>query len=142
MLDRARCPVLRGAAPGWARAPIADAYAASDVIALPSSWEGFGNPAIESAVFGRPLAIGHYPVSRELAAFGFRWFDVDDPRSLATWFDDPNPAMLEHNRAVARRFFDLRDLPGRIERVLARLTTAPVSANNQLAVPQRRCINI
>lgn len=109
ILWRARVRVVRGLPGGH----IADAYAAADVVAFPSEWEGFGNPVIESALYERPLALRRYPVAVELEQFGFRWFDVDDP-SVAR----AEPKLLEHNRAVARRHFSLHDLPARIEAIL------------------------
>ena len=121
-LDRlragAQCPFLVGPVAPGVREHVADAYAACDVVVLGSTWEGFGNPAIESAVYRRPLAIGSYPVAAELAAFGFRWFAHDDPMAVAAFLDAPDPALLEHNHLVARRHFALHDLPERIGRVL------------------------
>jgi glycosyltransferase involved in cell wall biosynthesis len=115
LLAGARCPVLATA--GGPPIAMADAYAACDLVVLGSTWEGFGNPAVESAVHERPLAIGRYPVSVELEAFGFRWFAHDRPGPLRAFLDAPDPALLEHNHAVARRHFALEALPGRLGRV-------------------------
>lgn len=109
VLWRAQVRVVRGLPGGR----IADAYAAADVVAFPSEWEGFGNPVVESALYRRPLALRRYPVAVELEQFGFRWFEVDDV-SVA----QADPEVLEHNRAVARRHFSLHDLPARIEAIL------------------------
>jgi glycosyltransferase involved in cell wall biosynthesis len=118
ILARARTPVVQGVGPGGAGTRVADAYAAADAVVLPSTWEGFGNPAVESAVHRRPLAIGSYPVAEELAGFGFRWFALGDIEAIDRCLVDPDPGLVDHNRAVARRFFDRRDLPGRLARVL------------------------
>ena len=89
-------PVRRGMPDGVS---MAAAYAACDVVVLPSSWEGFGLPLIESALHRRPIAVADFPVARELAAFGFRWFSPADPGPLRGWLADPDPALLDHNEA-------------------------------------------
>ncbi|MDP9403760.1 MAG: glycosyltransferase [Actinomycetota bacterium] len=93
---------------------MADAYAACDAVVFPSSWEGFGNPVLESALYRRPLAVSRYPVAQELAAFGFRWFPADDPAALDAWLRRPAPYLLDHNQARARSRFSLYDLPARL----------------------------
>jgi len=90
------------------------ALAASDAVVFPSTWEGFGNPVMESALYRRPLAISRYPVAEELAAYGFRWFPADDPAPLDAWLRRPAPYLLDHNQALARRRFSLYDLPVRL----------------------------
>jgi glycosyltransferase involved in cell wall biosynthesis len=118
LVAEARIPCRVGPIDAQSGRHVADAYAACDLVVLGSTWEGFGNPAIESAVYRRPLAIGAYPVAAELAAFGFRWFALDDAEASSAFLDDPDEALLEHNHLVARRHFALRELPGRIGRVL------------------------
>ncbi len=134
LVGEARCPVRRGPVAGrqnaggqtdragqanaGGQARMADAYAACDAVVLPSTWEGFGNPSVESATHRRPLAIGPYPVGSELRAFGFRWFDADDPDALGAFLSSPDASLLEHNHAVAAAHFDVADLPRRLAAVL------------------------
>jgi glycosyltransferase involved in cell wall biosynthesis len=92
-----------------------DWYRTADVVAFPSTWEGFGNPTVESATHDRPLAVHPYPVVEELRAFGFQWFAEDDPAVV-----DAGPDVLAHNHDVARRHFDLAELPSLVAAVLER----------------------
>ncbi|MCU1379786.1 MAG: hypothetical protein JWN29_2769 [Acidimicrobiales bacterium] len=103
VLAAARCRVLHRPAP----TTMADAYAAADAVAFPSRWEGFGNPLVESALHRRPLAVHRYPVAEELAALGFEWFPTDDAAPLAAFLDAPDDALLDRNRALARKHFSL-----------------------------------
>lgn len=115
LLDTTTAPVIRGG-----DVAVIDAYAAADAVCLPSSWEGFGNPTVESAVHRKPLAIGDYAVARELAAFGFKWFAASDPAALDNWLSAPDDALLAHNLDVARQHFNLDDLPARLAEVISK----------------------
>ena len=99
------------------------------MVVLPSSWEGFGNPTIESVVHRRPLAVGPYPVAAELAAFGFDWFALSEMGRLRAWLASPDPTLLDGNLAVASAHFSMRDLPDRIAcRSCRRSDARPVEA--------------
>jgi glycosyltransferase involved in cell wall biosynthesis len=96
-----------------------DAYAASDLVVMPSLWEGFGNPVLESVTHRRPLALNPYPVAREIISFGFDFFELDDVVRLEGFLASPDEERLEHNLAVARQHFNLRTLPERLARLLS-----------------------
>jgi glycosyltransferase involved in cell wall biosynthesis len=115
VLAGAACEVRRGMPDDLL---MADAYEAADAVAYPSTWEGFGLPLIESALFRKPLAVGRFAMADELAVFGFRWFPADDPAALRAWLEDPDPELLEHNLAVAQRHFSIDALADRLAEVL------------------------
>jgi glycosyltransferase involved in cell wall biosynthesis len=100
---------------------IHDAYAACDLVVMPSTWEGFGNPVLESVTHRRPLAVYPYPVLEEISAFGFRFFGLDDVGLIAKFLDEPDEEMLEHNAVIAREHFNLADLPARLAPLLETL---------------------
>jgi glycosyltransferase involved in cell wall biosynthesis len=114
--------VVRG--PG--DATIDDAYAASDFVVLPSTWEGFGNPVLESVTHRRPLALNWYPVAREIAAHGFDFFGLDEVGKISDFLVTPDEGLLERNLAVARRDFNVRDLPDRLTPILRDLWSEPL----------------
>jgi glycosyltransferase involved in cell wall biosynthesis len=93
----------------------ADAYAACDVVVLPSTWEGFGNPTIETIAARRPLVVHRYPVLGEITAYGLRYFDLDDAAPLARFVRAPDSGLLDANLRRARANFSLVDLPAAIE---------------------------
>lgn len=85
----------------------ADIYAASDAIAYPSTWEGFGNPPIEAALHRRPAAVGHYPFAEELRTMGFAFVEPDDADRLLHLVHEPDQRLLDDNERLARTHFSL-----------------------------------
>ncbi len=105
-------------------ASIHDAYAACDLVVLSSTWEGFGNPVLESVTHRRPLALYPYPVAREIARVGFEFFDLDDRAGLRAALATPDEDRLTRNLALARRHFNIADLPARLAPLLSELGVA------------------
>lgn len=107
-------PVTVGrAASAW------DAYAAADLVLFPSTWEGFGNPVVESIAHRRPIAVGDYPALDELREFGVHLLSIDDVDGVRRWLRAPDPALLEANVELMRPHCSLADLPRRLDAALA-----------------------
>ncbi len=100
---------------------VADAYAAADLVVIPSSWEGFGNPVIEAIAAGRPVAAAGYPVLDELRSLGLAVLPLDDPIRVASFLKSPDVGWLRQNREVVRRELSIGRLPERLSDVFAQV---------------------
>ncbi len=118
LLANSRARVISGPMKGL---DIHDAYAACDLVVMPSTWEGFGNPVIESVTHRKPLAVYPYPVLEEIRAFGLHFFSVEDVGELANVLQKPSEERLNHNMSVAREHFNVVDLPGKLSPILEAL---------------------
>lgn len=114
VLAHAPVPVIQGRA-----SSPADAYAACDVVLFPSTWEGFGNPTIESVWACRPLVVFPYPVLSEITAFGIQFFSTDAAEDLVRFLARPDERRFAFNLARARKAFSLADLPADLDRIFA-----------------------
>ena len=113
VLAQADCPVIRDPSPN-----MGDLYAAADVVAFPSTWEGFGNPPIEASIHMTPVAVGAYPVAIELQELGFEWFPSDDSGPLKAFLADPDPDLLRRNQEVARQHLSPEVIGDQLKRLL------------------------
>ncbi len=115
-LDGAGCRVLHHPAPS-----AADIYAAADVVVFTSTWEGFGNPPVEAAAWGRPAVVSRYPVAEELRALGFQWFDPDDLHPLREHLATGDAELLQHNRQVVEQHLSMEVIGKQIAKLLTEL---------------------
>lgn len=107
LLAHATTTVRQGLPEG---ASVHDAYAACDLVVLASTWEGFGNPTIESVTHQRPLALYPYPVSEELRTLGLRFYDLDDLEGLRHEWERPDTFRMQNNLDVVRAHLNLTNL--------------------------------
>ncbi len=118
VLAAARCPVIHQSTK---RTP--DIYAAADLVVFPSLWEGFGNPPIEAAIWGKPCVVGDYPVARELAQFGFKWFSPEHLEEMQFYLNNPdaevNRQILAYNQQIALKHFSLDRVRDDLEELLS-----------------------
>ncbi len=97
---------------------IHDAYAASDLVVMPSTWEGFGNPVLESVTHRRPLALYPYPVAREISSYGFRFFELGEVDAIRAFLHNVDDDLFDRNLSIARKHFNVTTLPARLGAVL------------------------
>lgn len=97
---------------------MSDLYAACDLVAFPSTWEGFGNPPIEAAIHRRPAAVGDYPVAGELRELGFDWLDPEDHASVAAELQNPSEQTIESNRRLVEQHLSQERMRADIAKLL------------------------
>jgi len=117
LIDRSDVPVKVGRV-----ASAADAYAACDLVVFPSTWEGFGNPVVESIAARRACAAFPYPVLAEILAAGVRCFSTEQPEVLVRFIAEPDArreTYFDVNLRRARVSFSVNELPGAIEQAFA-----------------------
>ena len=90
-------------------------YPPADIITLPSDYEGFGNPVIESAMYKKPLVVNKYPILNEILDFGFK-FIVMNKKVTSKILNEVHRAIVdrdhtkkitEHNFKIAYKYFSL-----------------------------------
>lgn len=116
LIKNTEVPILRGLPEGF---DVHDAYAAGDLVTMPSTWEGFGNPVLESVTHRRPLAVYPYPVLEEIRSFGFHFFALDDTVALRGFLENPDEGLFVHNLDLARQHFNVANLGSRLAALLA-----------------------
>jgi glycosyltransferase involved in cell wall biosynthesis len=113
VVERSDVPVTIGRA-----TEVADAYAASDAVVFPSTWEGFGNPVIEAIAARRACAAFPYPVLAEIVAAGVRCFSTELPDVIVRFLaesEQRRETYFDVNLRRARLSFSLADLPAAID---------------------------
>lgn len=101
-------------ADGRKRFSVWDAYSQADLVAYPSSFEGFGNAFLEAVYHRKPVFCNRYTIfRRDIQPFGFRSICMDGyltdeviAQVKHTLANAPyREEMVAHNYAIGRRFF-------------------------------------
>lgn len=110
-----------------------DVYPEADLVAYPSTYEGFGNAFLEAIYYGKPVFCNRYTIFRtDIEPCGFRAVVMDgfltEPvlEQVRRVLHDAEyrQEIAEHNYEVGRRFFSFE----RVEEELRSLLTKPRQA--------------
>lgn len=143
VLGAARVPVYWGLLEGFVTSSggIEHAYAAADLVAFPSTQEGFGNPPVEASLHRRMAVVGDYQAAGELRGMGFSWLAQAEPGQAASFLNraragDPEVMdVIDRNAALARRYLSLDDLPARLAAIIERKWGLRPPAHRPRALP-------
>jgi glycosyltransferase involved in cell wall biosynthesis len=117
LVERAPVPLTLGRA-----SSALDAYAAADMVVFPSTWEGFGNPVVESIACRRACAAYPYPVLAEIVASGIRVFSTERPETIVKFLAEAaqvRERYFDVNMHRAAISFAIADLPAAIDDAFA-----------------------
>ncbi len=128
--DKLIAPSRGTAADGSKLYSIWDAYPQADLVAYPSTYEGFGNAFLEAVYFRRPIFCNRYAIYQtDIEPFGFRAVEMNrflndqvvaDVRRVLD--DVPyRESMVQTNYEIGRQFFSFE----RLERELQALLETP-----------------
>jgi mannosylglucosylglycerate synthase len=108
-----------------------DLYPHADLVTYPSTYEGFGNALLESVYFKKPVVINRYSIFIEdIEPKGFRLAVIDGfitrsvVREVRKLLEDDayRSEVVEHNYAVANRFYSYSVLRRSLRTILTNLT--------------------
>ena len=125
----------RGTGPeGEKQYTVWDAYPHADLIAYPSTYEGFGNAFIEAIYFKKPILCNRYAIYRtDIEPCGFKVIlmdgfltdeVVDKVRHVLT-NKECCREVVDHNYEVATHYFSYRRAADELRAILAKPTMAP-----------------
>ncbi|MGH7199559.1 MAG: glycosyltransferase [Planctomycetaceae bacterium] len=119
---------------GKKRYTIWDVYPHADLVAYPSSYEGFGNAFLEAVYYRKPIFCNRYAIYRsDIEPYGFRAAEMDGFITQQTVADvrrilgdaDYRREIVEHNERIGREFFSYDRVEGELRGLLTSITTQP-----------------
>ncbi len=108
-----------------------DLYPHADLVTYPSTYEGFGNALLEAVYFKKPIVINRYSIFiRDIEPKGFRLAVIDGfiTRGVVAEVERLlrderyREATVEHNYAVANRYYSYSVLRRSLRTILTNLT--------------------
>jgi glycosyltransferase involved in cell wall biosynthesis len=108
-----------------------DVYPHADLVAYPSTYEGFGNAFLEAAYYKKPIFCNRYTIFRtDIEPCGFRavvmdgFLTADVVQQIRRVLDDTGyrNEMVDHNYQAASRFFSYQRVETELTSILRKLS--------------------